>query len=86
MGFQEPSDTLSWVEDQGYQYEIWTDDAERTLAVTYGAAEDAGAWLPERVSVILDADGNLLLEYMDNVSTGTHPTNVLADCEILFGP
>ena len=54
--------------------------------MTYGAAEDAGAWLPERVSVILDADGNLLLEYMDNVSTGTHPTNVLADCEILFGP
>ena len=84
--FQEPADPMAWVEDQEYQYEIWTDDDERTLSVTYGAADDASAWFPERVSVILDADGNLLLEYMDDVSTGTHPTDVLADCKILFGP
>jgi hypothetical protein len=76
---------MSWVVDQGYQYEIWTDDAERTLSVTYGAAEDASAWFPDRVSVLLDSNGDLLLEYMDDVSTGTHPANVLADCEILFG-
>lgn len=73
------------MEAEGYQYEIWTDDEERTLSVTYGAAEDASAWAPNRISVLLDSDGVLLLEYKDGVSTGTHPSEVLADCEVLFG-
>ena len=67
VGFHGSSDTASWVEDEGYQYEIWTDDDDRTLSVTYGAVENASAFFPNRVSVLLDADGNLLLEYMDNV-------------------
>ena len=83
---QDPEDPLSWVEDQGYQYEIWTDDEQRTLSVTYGAANNSNAVFPDRVSVILDSNGDLILEYVDNVSTGTHPTEVLDDCKILFGP
>jgi peroxiredoxin len=85
VGFSDASSTLPWVEDQGYQYEIWTDDDERTLAMTYGAVDNADAWVPSRVSVLLDADGTLLLEYMDDVSAGVHPDEVLSDCQLLFG-
>ena len=34
---------------------------------------------------VLDADGTLVLEY-DVVPVGTHPSHVLHDVEILFGP
>jgi hypothetical protein len=35
--------------------------------------------------VLLDKQGEVLLEYKDNVSTGTHPQQVLEDCKLLFG-
>lgn len=63
---------------------MWTDD-DRTLALTYGAVSSASASLPSRVTVLLDADGSLLLEYKGNLSFGEHPADVLADCEQLFG-
>jgi hypothetical protein len=34
--------------------------------------------------VLLDADGNQLLHY-DVSSFGTHPAQVLEDCEAIFG-
>lgn len=85
VGFSGASTTLPWVEDQGYQYEIWTDDDDRTLSVAYGAAANSSAWFPDRVSVLLDANGDLLLEYKEDVSTGAHPDQVLSDCQLLFG-
>ncbi len=84
MGFDPPADTAAWVEREGFPYEVWTDD-DRTLALTYGAASSASANYPARITVLLDADGALLLEYTDNLSLGEHPSDVLADCAILFG-
>ena len=69
--------------DQGYQYEIWTDD-ERTLSVTYGAADSVNAFFPNRVTVLLDSAGDLLLEY-PTVNIDVHPGQVLDDCQLLFG-
>ena len=80
--FQDPGTNNAWVEDQGYQFEVWTDD-ERTLSVTYGAASSVNAFFPDRVTVLLDADGELLLEYM-TVSIDVHPQQVLDDCLLLF--
>ncbi len=82
VGFQEPSLNAAWVADQGYQYEIWTDD-DRTLSVTYGAADSASAFFPDRITVILDAAGDLLLEY-PSVDIDVHPQQVLEDCQLLF--
>ncbi len=80
--FNEPSDNAAWVIDQGFQYEVWRDD-DRTLAVTYGSVDDVDAFFPGRVTVLLDADGSLLLEY-PTVDVNAHPQEVLEDCLLLF--
>ena len=84
MGFGEPSDTQAWAEAEDYLFEIWTDD-ERTLALAYGAIASVEQSFPLRVSFVLDGNGDLLLEYRDSVSVGTHPDEVLSDCQALFG-
>ena len=82
MGFGSTDSIANWVADEGYQYEMWS-DTNKTLAIAYGAADDSSAWFPDRITVLLDADGQLLLEYL-NVSTGTHPGEVYEDCVQLF--
>ncbi|MCB9761770.1 MAG: redoxin domain-containing protein [Alphaproteobacteria bacterium] len=82
VGFDPPSETGPWVAEEGFQYEIWTDDA-RTLALTYGAATSATQSSPSRVSVILDAQGDVALEY-PRVNFNAHPAEVLEDCQVLF--
>ncbi len=69
---------------EGFQYELWTDD-NRTLATYYGATSSLFAAAPLRVSRLIGSDGYVILEY-PFVSTGTHPQEVLDDCELLFGP
>jgi peroxiredoxin len=41
---------------------------------------------PQRITKILDANGDLVLEYVTDVGPGTHPQKVLEDCRLLFGP
>ena len=83
VGFQEPSTNASWVAEEGFQYEIWT-DTNRELALHYGAASSSSSNFASRVTRLLDEDGNLLLEY-NNVDFGTNPRLVLDDCKLLFG-
>ncbi len=83
-GLSSPQANQAWAEQEGYLYEIWTDDT-RALGMTYGALDgprDSGV---ARVTVVLDSDGTLLLSYLEDVVVGTHPGQVLADCEALFG-
>ncbi len=84
MGWNEPSENQSWAEDEDYEYEIWSDD-DKTLAVYYGAAYSTSDWFPSRVTMLLDANGTLILEYVDSVNVGTHPAKVLEDCQAIFG-
>jgi len=84
VGFGEPSATQAWAAAEEYLFEIWTDD-DRTLALTYGAIDSVDQSWPARVSFVLDGNGDLLLEYRDSVSVGTHPAEVLSDCQALFG-
>lgn len=83
VGFDEPATNQAWAEDQGYQFEIWTDQ-DKTLAVYYGAAASTSAAVPSRVTKILDEAGTLILEYQVS-DIGTHPAQVLEDCQLLFG-
>jgi peroxiredoxin len=76
-----------WVEDQSFQYEVWS-DTDRTLAEYYDDGLSEGALAPRRVTFLLDAEGNLLLEYPPSMTgdVGGHPGEVLEDCTMLFGP
>jgi peroxiredoxin len=83
-GLSTPAANQAWAEQEGYRYELWTDDT-RTLGVTYGALDNRRDGSVARITVLLDADGTLLLSYLEDVVVGTHPGQVLADCEALFG-
>lgn len=84
MSFAEPDVNVRWVENQEYQYEVWT-DSDKTLALYYGAINGPGAAFPGRVTKVLDEQGRLVLEYVDGINVGTHPDDVLADVTKLFG-
>jgi peroxiredoxin len=83
-GLSSPAANATWAADEGFPYELWTDD-DGTLGRTYGALDGRSDRSVSRVTALLDADGALLLSYTDNVVIGTHPGQVLADCEALFG-
>ncbi|MSQ02631.1 MAG: redoxin domain-containing protein [Myxococcales bacterium] len=83
VSFDRPSANQAWAEDQSYLFELWTDD-DKTLAITYGAAADVSAIWADRLTMLLDAEGVLLVEYQQ-VSVGTHPAQVLEDCQAIFG-
>ena len=82
VSFDPYGENEAWAIDEGFQFELWTDEA-RELALHYGAATSATQGAASRYSFLIDSDGKLLLEYKQ-VSTGTHPAQVLSDCEILF--
>ena len=76
----------SWAEDEGFQYEVWT-DSDKTLAIHYDDSFNSSQAFPNRVTVLLSETGDLLLEYPASMTgdIGTHPSKVLEDCEKLFG-
>ncbi len=80
--FADPEHHASWAEEEGFGFEIWTDD-DHTLAEHYGAAE-VDAVVPLRQTFVLDAQGMLLLQYTDGVTTGTHPAKVRSDLRLLL--
>jgi peroxiredoxin len=85
VGFSDTATMAEWVAEESFQYDVWTDTDARTLAVHYGAADSASALFPERVTMLLDRNGDLLLKYTDDIRVGTHPDQVLEDCQALFG-
>jgi peroxiredoxin len=84
VGIAPPEETRAWAEEEGFAFELWTDDA-RTLGTTYGALDDAEDDTVARVTVVLDAAGDLVMVYDAYIAVGTHPAAVLEDCEELFG-
>ena len=56
----------------------------------YYSAESFVPGIPTRVTKLLDAEGKLILEYVDinpfsSDDAAAHPAQVLADCEKIFG-
>lgn len=83
VSFDTPAKNQAWAEDEGFAFELWSDD-DKDLALAYGAVASRASAFPARLTRILDAEGVLLVEY-DEVAVGTHPAQVLEDCELLFG-
>jgi peroxiredoxin len=84
VSFNGTGKNAGWVENQSFEYEVWS-DMNKTLAVYYGSVAGDTALIPGRITVILDADGKLLLEYLEGTSAGDHPQEVLEDCQAIFG-
>lgn len=84
VSFDDYETNEAWAEEEAYLFELWTDD-DKTLALAYGAASSASASVASRKTMLLDANGDLLLEYL-SVSPSGHAQQVLEDCQTLFGP
>lgn len=83
VSFDDPATNLDWATEEGFQFELWSDDDAHTLAVTYGAAT-ANSLFANRVTVILDAEGTWKVVYNPaNALSG--PQDTLDDCTLLFG-
>ena len=83
VSFDSPETNSEFASNEGFQYELWT-DTQRDLALAYGAASSASQSAASRVTVVLDADGELLLTYDVGFEFGAHPGLVLDDCRQLF--
>jgi peroxiredoxin Q/BCP len=55
-------------------------DTGRALGVAYGAADDASAGAPRRISYLIGGDGRVKKAW-PKVNAATHPAEVLAELE-----
>ena len=83
VSFDTIEDNAAFKENNEFAYELWS-DTEKDLALYYGAASSQTQALASRVTRILDAAGELVLEYTVSNPSG-HPQQVLEDCQVLFG-
>ncbi len=82
MSFGAPDVTAKWVENQKFPYEIWT-DSDRALATAFRAVSSPEQRYPDRITVVLDAEGKVVLEYR-SVNVLTSPQDVLDDVKKRF--
>ncbi len=80
MSFDTPSSNAAFAQNQGFQYELWS-DTQKTLAKYYGA----NGVMPQRVTRLLDAEGTLIVSYAVGGGINNHPQSVLEDCQAIFG-
>jgi peroxiredoxin len=83
VSFDSPEANRAFAEEEGFQYELWS-DPERELALHYGAASSASQAWADRVTVLLHTDGSVMLTY-PSVNVGIHPGQVLADATAIYG-
>lgn len=84
VGRDEPEENLAWSDEEGFNFELWSDD-DGTLGATYGALENPRDTSVARVTMLIGQDGDLILEYTNSIVVGTHPGQVLEDCEAIWG-
>ncbi len=83
VSFDTVAKNESWAVAEGFQFELWS-DVNKDLALYYGAASSASQFSASRVTRLLDENGDVVLEYAVS-SVGTHPADVLADAQLLWG-
>ena len=83
-GFTSVSGHLNWTLADGLPFELWT-DGERILATAYGAVTSDKQEFPDRIAVLLDSKGTLVLEYRDSPEDGVDPGAILDDLYQLYG-
>ncbi len=81
VSFDGPVANKAWANKEGFKYELWS-DLQKELAKYYGAGIAAGS--ERRLTVLLDATGQLILDY-EVSEPAKNAQDVLEDCEKIFG-
>jgi len=77
VSFDTPPDNAAFARKFGFNFPLLC-DTERTVGVLYGAADDAQAQYPKRVSYLIDPAGRIRKAY-PKVNAAAHPEEILAD-------
>ena len=75
--FDKPDKNAAFAKKYSFNFPLLSDEL-RVLGLAFGAADDAGAPVAKRVSVLIDEKGKVAKLYT-KVSPATHPDEVLAD-------
>ncbi len=75
--FSTPEDLKTWSGEVGLASELLC-DADRAVAMAYGAAESADQERPKRLSVLIGPDGKVARVY-EAPDPEAHPAEALAD-------
>lgn len=75
--FSPPEDLKTWAGEVGLGCDLLC-DADRAVALAYGAADSADQERPSRLSVLVGPDGRVVKTYM-KPDPEAHPADVLAD-------
>lgn len=76
MSFDSPEQNAAFAQKFGFPYALLT-DADHSIAVAYGAADDRSARSPRRVGVLVDPEGRVA-EWHAKVDAGLFPSQALA--------
>ena len=77
INFSSSEDLKAWSVETGLTSDLLY-DADRSVAMAYGAAESADQERPSRVSMLIGPDGKVLKTYTVSDAEG-HPDEVLMD-------
>lgn len=75
--FSTPEELKNWRDEVGLDADLLC-DADRSVALAYGAAESADQERPKRVSILVGPDGRVVRTYTVSEAE-THPGEALAD-------
>lgn len=77
VSFDAPEANNAFRQKFDFPYDLLT-DGDKSASIAYGAAADAAARTPARVSVLIGPDGRVAAAY-GTVTPADHPGQVLAD-------
>lgn len=75
--FSSPQDLKTWIGETGLTTDLLC-DADRAVALAYGAAETADQERATRVSVLIGADGRVIKTWT-KPDPENHPSEILGD-------
>lgn len=77
ISFDDPAANRAFRDKFSFPYDLLC-DTDKSVGLAYGAAEDASAGHPARISYLIDPDGKVAKVY-GKVAPAEHPDEVLAD-------
>jgi peroxiredoxin Q/BCP len=76
ISFDPPKDNAAFAAKQSFPFPLLT-DVDRSAAIAFGAATDATATYPKRMTAVIGPDGSVE-RIVEKVDARTHPKELLA--------
>jgi peroxiredoxin Q/BCP len=75
ISFDSPADNKAFADKNHFEFPLLS-DSTKSIAIAYGAAKDATAGYPNRITAVIGPDGTLE-QLITDVKAATHPATLL---------